>query len=264
MTQSDTNLALASGRSVPLTLWRPAGGGRHPLILFSHGANSRPQKYARLAAPLAEAGFLVAAPTHMDSPDHPGGGKIDPARSMALRMEDMRGLIAARTELGAAPGPIAAAGHSYGALIAQILIGARVAAAGTAPDPLDAAIDVALAFSPPGPFPPAISDETWKSVGKPMFVQTGTADTLPVMAPSWEVHRTSFDTTPASALLYVGDGVDHYFGNLIGRPERTDPPQTAELARAIALALDFLRRTRTSQPLSALAGPGVEMRVEVR
>jgi dienelactone hydrolase len=258
--QSDSSLVLASGRTMPFTLWRPKGDGPLPLMLFSHGANSQPGKYANLAGPLAAAGFVVTAPLHADSPDHPGAGKIDPALSMGLRMEDVRGLIGQRQSLGANDSPVVAAGHSYGALIAQILIGARVMASGTQAAAEDAACDCALAFSPPGPFPPNIPDTTWQSINKPMFVQTGTADILPMIAPQWQAHKRSFDTTPSPALLYVGPGVDHYFGNLIGRPERSEPPKTAELARAVALALAFVEHVRSGRSLADLAGVDTEAR----
>lgn len=258
--QSESSLVLPSGRTMPLSLWRPAGTQALPLMIFSHGANSRPEKYQALVRPLAAAGFLVAAPLHADSPDHPGQGKIDPAASMGLRMEDVRALIANRTSLGGDAGPVVAAGHSYGALIAQLLIGARVMASGTAPAAEDAACDCALAFSPPGPFLPNIPEGAWASIHKPMFVQTGTADILPMIAPDWQAHKRSFDTTPAPALLYVGEGVDHYFGNLIGRPERTEPPKAAALARALALALALVAHTRAGLPLAGLAAPDVEVR----
>lgn len=44
----------------------PIAPGQHPVILLSHGAGlgGRPSAASWLAAPLAEAGFIVAAPTH--------------------------------------------------------------------------------------------------------------------------------------------------------------------------------------------------------
>ena len=223
----DDQLILADGRAVPLRIWRPTGRPKS-LIAFSHGANSRPDKYDRLFAPLAQAGHLVVAPLHADSPDHPGGGKIAREDGIPMRLSDMRGVLA-KYQNGL---PGIAAGHSYGALIAQMLGGAD----GQAPAPTISAI---LAWSPPGPFPPMITAETWKSVARPMLVVTGTADSLPVMAPTWEVHRLSHDISPAPSVLFVGDRVDHYFGNIICRPERTEPPQTAQFEDAVAVSLAF-------------------------
>jgi pimeloyl-ACP methyl ester carboxylesterase len=237
----DGTLVLADGRQVPVRRWQPPGKPRG-LIPFSHGANSSGAKYDRLCGALAAAGFLVAAPTHADSPDHPGGGSIPRERGIPLRLADMRGLIAEGVAAGL---PVIAAGHSYGALIAQMLGGA-----GGAPD---AAVAAVVAWSPPGPFPPAITADLWKTVARPMLVETGTADTLPMMAPTWDVHRVSHDVAPTPGVLFVGAGVDHYFGNIICRPERTEPPQEAQFADALAVTLAFVDAVLAGKPLAPLA-----------
>ena len=237
----DGTLVLADGRQVPVRRWQPPGKPRG-LIPFSHGANSSGAKYDRLCGALAAAGFLVAAPTHADSPDHPGGGSIPREQGIPLRLADMRGLIAEGVAAGL---PVIAAGHSYGALIAQMLGGA-----GGAPD---AAVAAVVAWSPPGPFPPAITADLWKTVARPMFVETGTADMLPIMAPTWDVHRVSHDVAPGPGVLFVGEGVDHYFGNIICRPERTEPPQEAQFADALAVTLAFANAVLAGKPLAPLA-----------
>ena len=238
----DTRLTLADGRVVPLRRWVPPGRAR-ALMAFSHGANSAPHKYDRLAERLAAAGYLVIAPLHADSPDHPGGGNIPREAGIPMRLADMRGVAAA---FGGKL-PFIAAGHSYGGLIAQMLGGA-----GGAADPNAKAV---VAWSPPGPFPPMITADTWKSMARPHIVVTGTADVLPVMAPSWDVHRVSFDIAPGPAVLFVGAGVDHYFGNIICRPERTEAPQTAQFDEAVAVTLGFLDRILAGKPLAPLARP---------
>jgi predicted alpha/beta-hydrolase family hydrolase len=238
-TGHDSSLTLADGRAVPLRTWQPAGKPR-ALIAFSHGANSRPDKYDRLCERLAAAGHRVVAPLHADSPDHPGGGKIAREDGIPMRLADMRAILA--TADGA---PTIAAGHSYGALIAQMLGGA-----GTTPAE---AVKAVVAWSPPGPFPPAITAGTWKTLARPQLVVTGTADTLPMMAPTWDVHRVSFDVAPGPSVLFVGDGVDHYFGNIICRPERPDAPQTAQFDDAVAVTLAFLDKVLAGKPLAPLA-----------
>ena len=253
------------GRQVPLDIWAPATGGPFPLMPFSHGANSRADKYENLCRPLAAMGFVVVGITHADSPDHPGGGKIQMTRGSAMRLQDMRALIRRRAEWGGDPNAkVIAAGHSYGALIAQILAGARVDAEDTGPAPEDADVLAALAYSPPGQWT-GIPANSWQTVNKPMLVQTGTADVLPGLADVWEKHRLSFDTTPAPAALFVGEGVDHYFGNLICRPERTQAPQRVQLDSAITVTEAFLKLVQAGQPLAALKGLQVPMGwVEVR
>jgi pimeloyl-ACP methyl ester carboxylesterase len=235
-----------------LRVWAPAGKPRS-LIAFSHGANSRADKYDRLFERLAAAGHKVVAPTHADSPDHPGGGKIAREDGIPMRLADMRAILAPAGGV-----PTIAAGHSYGALIAQMLGGA-----GTTPPERVKAV---VAWSPPGPFPPAITAETWKSLARPQLVVTGTADTLPMMAPTWDVHRVSFDVAPGPAALFVGEGVDHYFGNIICRPERPDAPQTAQFDDAVAVTLAFIDKVLAGKPLAGLARKPVPGRswVEVK
>ncbi|MFQ3594799.1 MAG: alpha/beta hydrolase [Sphingomonadaceae bacterium] len=239
---------------VPVRLWTPAAwhaGSR--LLAFSHGANANARKYDELSAALAFEGHAVAAVLHRDSPDHPAGSPPAQQEAWAARLSDMRvalSLLAARF-----PGrPMMAAGHSYGALVAQALAGARVewgTDGGPVPEPRIARV---LAFSPPGPLPGFVTAEGWAQLARPMLVVTGTADVLPMIAPSWEAHRVSFDASRVSPRwLWVGDGVDHYFGNRIGRPERPDDEgQAALFGAAIATAIAFVEgRDPPDQPSGA-------------
>lgn len=241
-------IAAKGERMVELRVLHPrcAPGQRYPLLLFSQGANSAPAKYDRLTSGWAARGFVVAAPLHADSPDHAGGGKIDQARSWSYRIEDMRlpidQAVALETKTGCRidVARVAATGHSYGALIAQALGGARLQGRPEARDPRVRAI---VAFSPPGPVPGYIGAESWSSVAVPMFVQTGTADVLPMIAPRWESHLVSYEASRAPGVLLVGARVDHYFGNIIGRPERAPPSEDVGRAfqAALATSTDFLR-----------------------
>lgn len=57
--------ATLGGRKVDI--WRPAGGGAAPLIIFSHGYLGCGRQSTFLTQALAEAGYLVVAPQHADS-----------------------------------------------------------------------------------------------------------------------------------------------------------------------------------------------------
>lgn len=240
-------LRAASGRDVPVRLVHPpcTPGRTMPFIVFSHGANSSPAKYDRLTGGWAARGYLVAAPLHADSPEHPNGGKLSPADSWSFRIADMRLMLDRKADIERASGcrpdlrRVAAAGHSYGALIAQVMGGARRVGQ---PDQRDRRIKAVVAFSPPGPIPNYMTAEGWAGIAVPMFVQTGTADLVPPIAPTWQAHKVSWTVSRTPGVLFVGAGADHYFGNRIGRPERPDPPPSVLEAfdAAVTLSADFL------------------------
>ena len=272
----DLVLTTADGRAVPVHYWTQRGAPRRGLLLFSHGANSNAVKYQELTVPWARAGWVVAAPVHADSPDHPGGGKVPPEDSLRLRLQDMRLILASLPALEQATGNhidpkrIAATGHSYGALVAQVLGGAVVTRPGDGGPVPDPRIRAVVAFSPPGPIPGYVDASGWAKMAVPQFVVTGDADVLPMIAPAWTAHRVSFDAAHVTpSVLFVGAGVDHYFGNIIGRPERVAPSQTVAFAAAVAASQDFLSATVDGDSLAlkrlqALRAGGAVAAVEVR
>lgn len=202
------------------------------LIVFSHGANANAAKYDALTQAWAAEGHAVAAVLHADSPDHPGGGKIGRPEAWAERLAGMRVAIAElqRRYPGVA---VVAAGHSYGALVAQALGGAELALKSDGGAIPDTRVTRVVAFSPPGPLPGFIERAGWAKMAVPMFVATGTADVLPMIAPTWEAHKASFEASTISPRwLWVGEGVDHYFGNRIGRPEYAASAEQARLFEA--------------------------------
>lgn len=274
---ADTVLTAKDGRRVSVRVMWPAGArGRLPLVLLSHGANGTLDGLGPLQTGLARAA-LVAAPLHPDSESNPDLAKVDRAMLFATRVADMRLVADSIPALEALTGAridaqrIAAAGHSYGALIAQALGGAEAAQPG---GPMqswrDPRVRSVVAFSPPGPVAPFFTREGWSKLAVPQFVQTGTADVLPMIAPQWEAHMVSYEAAPVpGSMLWVGTGVDHYFGNRIQRLTREAPDQSAAFAAALDAANDFVAATlggdrRARGRLRALTPGGVIHRVEVR
>jgi dienelactone hydrolase len=240
-----------AGRSVPITVVAKPGKARG-LIYFSHGALSAPAKYSAMTTWWARAGYVVIAPLHADSTDWKG---LKPAREQQTewRLHDMRLARAEEARLLAAVGadaarsPRLAAGHSFGALIAML-----------DPDPKVRAI---VAFSPPGPVPGL----TIPVVTKPMLTFTGTADVLPMIAPKWEAHLAAHDKATGVAVACVGDGVDHYFGGMFGRPELPGPRQQEQFDTAMAQSFRFLRSFAPMMgmrgaAIRSLAGQGCRVR----
>jgi len=71
-------LHLSRGATRPLetSVWYPAGGGRHPVVLFSHGLGGLPAQFTPIISTWVAAGFAVVAPAY---PHTNGKVKVDPA-----------------------------------------------------------------------------------------------------------------------------------------------------------------------------------------
>jgi predicted alpha/beta-hydrolase family hydrolase len=233
-------LTTPDGRDVQVWRWAPRG---RPLgtIAFSHGAASAPWKYDRLIGPWVKAGYIVLAPLHVDSTDHPRTAAYKGLASWKARIEDMRVLS---RHIG---GPYIAAGHSYGGLTALTLGGAQAVVPEGVTSPLrDPAAIAVVAFSPPAPIPVLITTAGYGAIAVPALIQTGTADLLPGMDPDgegWRSHLAAYEAATPGGNRYamVLDGVDHYFGGAICEPTRPGPPKLREIARAADVSTLFLR-----------------------
>lgn len=241
------DVPLASGRIC--RVWRYAAQGRRRgTILFGHGAASAPWKYELLLHYCTMAGYTVLAPLHVDSTDHPDSASFAGMASWAGRIEDLRGVAALIPDKR-----YVAAGHSYGGMAALALGGAQPLMPAGVTGPLaDPRAALVLAFSPPGAMPPLIDGAGYAGLRVPALIQTGTAD-IPPGATGWEGHLLGFEAPPPGGERYglVLDGVDHYFGGAICRPELPGPKQLKELERAAQvsrLMLDaWLHRSRAAR-----------------
>jgi hypothetical protein len=75
----------------------------------------------------------------------------------------------------------------------------------------------------------------------PSLTITGTADELPGFIDDWELHKASYENAPVGQRwLWIGDGVDHYFGGLFGRINTASTTSVALLGGAIATSIAFL------------------------
>jgi len=232
-----TDMALPSGRLCRTWHYEPVGKPRGS-IFFGHGAASAPWKYEALFVHWTRAGYRVLAPLHVDSSDHPDRTRFAGLASWAARIEDMRAVTAAIKDLH-----YIAAGHSYGAMAALALGGATPLLPEGVPGPIaDPRAKLVLAFSPPGAMPPLIDGAGYAGLAVPALIQTGTAD-VPPGSPDWTGHLLAFETAKADGdrFALVLDGVDHYFGGAICRPELPGPKQLAQLDRAAALSVQMLR-----------------------
>lgn len=246
-----------AGKSAWLWLPRPAQDTELtvPLILFSHGNWADADRYGPLVEHWVSHGYAVAAVTHADGRSMARGilaslryGQMGLVHS---RLEDIQQLLDATGALkamAAAKGVridaarIAVAGHSFGAFTAQQWLGAvaddgeaRVEVGG------DPRIKAAVALSPPGPMFDLIHADSWRSMRAPVLMSTGTWDVNAAFWPEWQAHRLSYDVAPPGGqYALVLEGADHYFGNLICRPERDEAPQWDALRVFNAVSTTFL------------------------
>ena len=118
-----------------------------------------------------------------------------------------------------------------------------------------------VALSPPGAAPGLVDGAGYADLAVPAFVQTGSLDNPPASGPEgWKQHLLAYESAAAGGNRYalVLDGVDHYFGGLICRPELPGPKQSTGMADLLRLSLLFLdgygrNRTAARVALDALA-----------
>lgn len=240
----------ATGRAVRWVVFHPRLSGRYPLVAFSSGAFSDPDRYQVLLQPIAAAGAVVIAPVPVDAdvlrPTRPPSrdatwttrvadfrAALDPPAALTRRLRE------AGSEIGAGR---VAMGHSYGALIAQIGGGAQVAGPGgqVPPQPFGR-IDAVLAWSPPGPLAGQSAASSFPSMSTPSLTITGTADVLPGFIDDWHVHLFGFrNASGGSHRAWVGQGINHYFGGSFGRLGHPSAQDRTLLRHAQTQAFSFL------------------------
>ena len=227
-----------SGRNMEVWSWT-AETESSGVILFSHGALSAPWKYENLIKQWVAAGYDVHAPLHVDSTDHPQKEQYAGRLSWKARLEDIARLA---DEYGG-DGYIMA-GHSYGGLLALSKGGAKAEIPEGLGDSLsDERVRVVLALSPPAAIPGFIEKEAYGGISVPALIQTGTQDIFPGSTDGWQPHLDAYEMAKPGGHRYalVLEGVDHYFGGAICRPELPGPKQQAELATTAEISVLMIK-----------------------
>ncbi len=244
-------------RELPLRVLYPAAQETHapfPVLVFSHGNFSDRQHYDAVLGHWVSHGYVVIAPTHLDGGGMPRGifnslrhGQMG---LISARIDDVRHILGNLPEIAAQIADprlrmdvtrIALTGHSFGAFTAQQFIGAAAIDDDFVLSARDSRVLVAVALSPPGPMFDVINENSWDKVSKPMLITTGTWDVNAQFWPHWEQHMVSHRFAPTgNKVALVVDGMDHYLGNLICRPERDAVPQTDALRMVNAVSTSFL------------------------
>ncbi|GAA2502376.1 alpha/beta hydrolase family protein [Winogradskya humida] len=264
----------APGRAVELQVkvTAPTTGERLPIILVSHGHGasnnlSSLNGYAPLVTLLAEQGFAVIQPTHLDSKTLTK--QVDPDDAEAPLFWRTRALDMTRvldrldTIEEAVPqlkgrldrDNVAVAGHSLGGHTASLLLGARLT------DPLDGGlVDLAelrikagVLLAAPGRGGDALSEFAAKNysffsttdftgMATPALVVAGDRDASPHLTTAgWEWHTDPYRLAPGPKDLVVLAGAEHGLGGISGydAAETTDedPGRVATVARLVSAYL---------------------------
>jgi dienelactone hydrolase len=223
-------------------------------------------------------GYVVVAPLHIDSEVHPLRDSYEFAASLPARLDDFTMVVAGGAVREALAkrnitvrDDLIAAGHSYGALIAQAAAGVSLRRAPEVPPMLTAArgsILGVVALSPPPSRAGHVEADDWAKVALPMLVVTGTTDFHPGVIDDWRSHLDSFEAAvlaPAYSLVYKDQ--DHYFNGAFCRPvEVMSESAAAGLASLLELSIGFMnglvnKRLPTAAEWRSLSGVGVEARV---
>lgn len=221
-------------REVSVSTWQPTHNFKG-VILFSHGAASAPWKYEPLIQPWVEHGFAVYAPLHVDSTDHPHHDQYKGMDSWRTRLEDMQLLADTYGQNG-----YIAAGHSYGALTALVKGGVNaMIPEGIKLPTADPLVLLVLAFSPPPAIPGFVEKQGYSGLAVPALIQTGTQDIPMGGATDWTGHLDAYEMSAASGDHYalILEGVDHYFGGAICRPELPGPKLMDEVKQTSDISI---------------------------
>lgn len=174
------------------------------VVLFSTGHGSWPERYALLTRHLAERGWVVLAPLHVDSMRYPDRDKFTMQASFGERLADMgaTAAVAARDYPGL---PVIAVGHSFGTLIA-LCLGGALGYIGAFRNP---AVKAVLGFSTPGKIPGLVQPNAYASLAVPAMIVTGTADTVPGFVADPADHLFVGATTKQAAYTIVAKDGTH-------------------------------------------------------
>lgn len=214
----------ARDRDVPVRIRMPAGAGRAPVILFSHGLGGSLDGGTNWAVAWVKAGFIVVNLQHPGSDRSIlGSGRIAAAMApaqLAARVDDVHFVL---DELGRRPregacdlhrvdlAHVGMSGHSFGAHTTQAIAGQRFPVPGIAADPR---VKAAIAFSPSPPMRGS-DNAAFGAIAIPFFSVTGTADAAPITpnVTARDRERPFRAMPPGDKYLLVLEGANHMMFN---------------------------------------------------
>ncbi len=250
----------ARTRAVPVRVRMPAGGGRVPLVIFSHGLGGSLDGGTAWGQAWAASGIGVIHVQHPGSDTNLWRAETTPAGRLAAlergktaaqllaRVADVRFVLDEVARPGSAKPcgldridmtRVGVAGHSFGAVTVQALAGQRFAGGRSLGDPR---IKAALAMSPSAP-QQGTDAQAFGAITIPFMSMTGTADEAPGAARGSAADRVRpFEAMPAGGkYLVVFDGADHmiFNGHALRRAARAG--DAAINAATASLSTEFFK-----------------------
>lgn len=257
----------SADRDVPLRIAVPSGEGKHPLLIWCHGAMGSKDGYQPLVQQWVSHGYVVIQPTfgdslaYLDEQQRRALGTLKAAVNsphVALqwnkRPREVSQLIDALDQLERdVPlltgridrNRIAVGGHSYGAHTSMLLGGVEPRVGWRRVSFLDKRIKAVLLVSPSGSTR-ILTGESFKRLSLPALVITGDNDDSPIKGQegkkgAWR--REVYDRAPAGDkyLLWINDA-HHNFGGITGPAKWTGagPANAAQVELVTSTCLAFL------------------------
>lgn len=251
--------AARGNREVPVRIRMPAGTGRAPVILFSHGLGGSLDAGTDWVEAWRAAGFITVNIQHHGSDDAIWRGKARPmqglrgamnADQLTARADDVhfvldrfaRGGMTGSCDLGRADmAHIGMSGHSFGAQTTLAISGARYGGQAVMTDPR---IKAAIAFSPQ-PAKGQSDQAAFGAIRIPFFTVTGTKDSMVLLSGVTAADRLRpyRAMPPGAKYLLVIDGANHMMlGGQQMRMRNSSPPAGMERTVTEATTL-FWRAT---------------------
>jgi predicted dienelactone hydrolase len=242
-----------AGRAIPVRIRMPAGTGRAPVILFSHGLGGSLDSGTDWVEAWAAAGFITVNIQHPGSDEALWKGQHGSllslvgamnVRQLQARTDDVhvvldrigKGGHVSACDLGRADmSEIGMSGHSFGAQTTLAVSGANYAGSGDAGSndagaaPMqDRRVKAAIAFSPQ-PSRGVDDHAAFGGVTMPFFTITGTKDSFAALnGVSLQDRLRPYAAMPAGEkYLLVIDGANHLMlnGQTLPRPGMTPSPE---------------------------------------
>src|SRR6266481_174001 len=219
-------------KDIHVRIFYPSGPGKHPVIVFSHGAGGSQNCCDALTRHWASYGYVTLQPTHDDSAVQRRNAGEENIRFMQAvrdalkkpvlwesRPRDISYLLDALPAFekripGLAgkidPDRIGVSGHSMGSYAAEAIAGAIVDLPGhPGTNFADPRVKAVLCLSPQGPGQFGLNDHSFDQISLPYMGMTGSLDSLgPVASPAW--HKTPFDRSqPGDKYHLFIEGANH-------------------------------------------------------